>query len=174
MKKSFRAIVFIICIAFLAGCSLAKTGEIAPAAEDYSSFIWEIQVKDSLVTDRLHTDEGVQQYDGSTLNVAHDDIPAEGSAFLILTMTITKNKTGGGSFKWDNLYIADEGGAKYQRMENDRFLSYHTFNRLPGTPLQIGENKGSICFEIPASATKGKLTLCYDAGDEGVVSIPLK
>ena len=97
----------------------------------------------------------------------HDDAPSEGKVFLILTMTITKQKTGGGQFDWARLTVKDASGNVYHRMENDAFLSNHTYNRMPGTSLQIGENRGSICLELPPEAAKGGLTLCYDAGDEG-------
>ena len=141
---------------------------------DQSRFTWQIELRNSEVKASLHTDEGVQQYDGEVLNVSHDNAPTEGNVYLILTMTITKSRTGGSAFKWDNLTVVDQDGNTYHRMENDSFLSVHTYNRLPGTSLQIGENKGSICLEIPENAGKGNLKLCYDGGEEGVNTISIQ
>ena len=168
MKRNI-AVLMLICLA-LTLCACGGQGA-KPAAKvensDQSAFTWGIELRKSEVKEKLHTDEGVQQYDGGVLNVLHDDAPSEGKVFLILTMTITKQKTGGGQFDWARLTVKDASGNVYHRMENDAFLSNHTYNRMPGTSLQIGENRGSICLELPPEAAKGGLTLCYDAGDEG-------
>jgi hypothetical protein len=141
---------------------------------DQNDFTWQIQLRDYQIADHLHTDEGVQQYEGDVLDVPHDDAPEAGNVYLILTMTISKSRTGGGTFSWKKFTVVDEAGNVYQRMSNDSFISMHTFKRLPGTSLQIGENKGSICLEIPQGASEGSLKICYDAGDEGINTITIK
>lgn len=141
---------------------------------DQSRFTWQIELRNSEVKASLHTDEGVQQYDGEVLNVAHDNAPSEGNVFLILTLTINKSAVGGGGFDWTKLSVRDEKGNAFPRMADDSFLSSHTYHRLQGTKLQIGESKGSICFEIPEGVSKGHLRLEYDAGDEGVNTIAIQ
>lgn len=144
------------------------------AAEGSGEFTWQIELRGVEVKESLHTDAGVPQYDGEVLDVAFDNEPAEGCSFLILTLTVTKSAAGGGAFDWDKLTVVDESGNAYNRMENDSFLDSHAYNRMAGTSLQIGENKGSICFEIPTDVINGKLVLNYDAGDEGINSIEIQ
>lgn len=167
--KRWLVLLLSIILALLCACG----GEQAQSSGQ-SAFTWQIELQKCEVRDKLHTDEGIQQYDGSVLNTAHDEVPQAGSVFLILTMTVTKSGTGGSPFEWSNLTVRDASGNAYTRMENDSFLSEHIYNRLPGTRLQIGENRGSICLELPEKAVKGKLTLCYDAGDEGVNTLNIK
>lgn len=169
--KKILSIALLICLVL----SLSACGKKAESvtASDQSKFTWQIQVNKAEVKDKLHTDAGVPQYDGGITDVAYDNAPAEGNAYVILTMVVTKGQAGGGSFDWKKLSLKDADGNSYARMENDSFLSSHTYKRMAGTALQIGENKGSICFEIPAKAAQGSLVLCYDAGDEGINTTPL-
>ena len=144
----------------------------APEAADVqeSPFTWSISVSKAEKREALHTDAGVQQYDGSILGVAYDEQPSDGCVFVILTMTVTKNRSGANAFRWENLTLTSADGTAYARMEDDSFLSLHTYRRMPATDLMIGENKGSICFELPeAQASSEPLTLRYDAGDEGII-----
>ena len=170
MKKAIALLLLVALSITLCACG-KKTETVA--ASDQSKFTWQIQVASTEVKDKLHTDEGIAQYDGGISDVAYDNTPAEGNSFVILTMTVTKAQAGGGSFDWKKLSLKDAEGNSYSRMENDSFLSSHTYKRMPGTALQIGENKGSICFEIPSKAAAGSLRLCYDAGDEGINASPL-
>ena len=165
----------LLCLAMvLTACGGGGSKQAAVKDSDQSAFTWQIELRAHDVKDKLHTDEGVPQYEGDVLDVAHDNAPSEGNVFLILTMTITKSKTGGGAFDWGKLSVVDADGNRYSRMDNDSFLSVHTYNRLPGTALQIGENKGSICLEIPEKVSKGGLQLEYDAGDEGTNTITIQ
>ena len=149
MKKAIAILLLAIFAFSLCGCG--KKAETA-AASDQSKFTWQIEVSKAEVRDKLHTDEGIAQYDGGISDVAYDNAPAAGNSFVILTLTVTKAQAGGGGFDWKKLTLKDADGNSYSRMENDSFLSSHTYKRMPGTALQIGENKGSICFEIPAKA----------------------
>ena len=170
MKKAIAILLLAILAFSLCGCG--KKAETA-AASDQSKFTWQIEVSKTEVRDKLHTDEGIAQYDGGISDVAYDNAPAAGNSFVILTLTVTKAQAGGGGFDWKKLTLKDADGNSYGRMENDSFLSSHTYKRMPGTALQIGENKGSICFEIPEKAAEGSLALCYDAGEEGINITPL-
>lgn len=134
-------------------------------------FPWTMELIAAEIKDALHTDDSVQQYDGSFDDVAYDDAPAEGHTFLILTLTIAKTGTGSSSFDWTKLSLLDEAENIYNRMENDTFLQNHRYNRLASTPLQIGEHKGSVCFEIPIAIADEPLTLQYDADDIGTIEI---
>lgn len=170
MKKILSIALLIMMIFTLTACGKKEE---AAVASDQSKFTWQIQVSKVEVKDKLHTDAGVPQYDGGITDVAYDNAPAEGNAYVVLTMVVSKAAAGGGSFDWKKLSLKDADGNSYARMENDSFLSSHTYKRMAGTALQIGENKGSICFEIPAKAAQGALTLCYDAGDQGINTTPL-
>lgn len=171
MKKILAIILMLALAITLAACGKEEQKIIA---SDQSKFTWQIELRGSEVKDKLHTDAGVAQYDGGVMDVDYDEIPADGSRFLILTLTVTKSKAGGGAFDWKKLCVQDASGNSYSRMENDAFLSNHTYNRMPGTALQIGENKGSICIEIPTDAVGGPLVLVYDAGDEGKNILPIQ
>lgn len=170
-KLAIFALILALALS-VAGCSGEK--EEGAKSADQSAFTWQIEIRSVEVRESLHTDAGVQQYDGSVLDVAYDDAPGDGNAYLILTLTVTKSATGGGGFKWEQLSVLDAEGNAYARMENDAFLTSHTYKRMPGTALQIGENKGSICFELPAEAAKGALTLQYDAGEEGINALTIQ
>lgn len=169
--KKLIALLLLVALS-LSLCACGKKTE-SVVASDQSKFTWQIQVSKTEVKDKLHTDEGVAQYDGGITDVSYDNVPADGNRFVVLTLVVSKAAAGGGSFDWKKLSLKDADGNSYPRMENDSFLSNHTYKRMPGTALQIGENKGSICFELPAKAAEGQLMLCYDAGDEGVNTTPL-
>ena len=170
MKKAIA--IVLLAILTLSFCACGKKAE-PVTASDQSKFTWQISVTKAEVKDKLHTDEGIAQYDGGITDVSYDDVPAEGNSYVVLTLVVSKAAAGGGSFDWKKLSLKDAEGNSYSRMENDSFLSNHTYKRMPGTALQIGENKGSICFEIPEKAAEGSLALCYDAGEEGINITPL-
>lgn len=134
-------------------------------------FPWTVELRNAQIKDALHTAAGLEQYDGSIVDVDYDNAPSEGQVFLILTLTISKTGTGGGSFDWTKLSLLDDAGNAYGRMENDTFLQNHQYNRLASTPLQIGEHKGSICFEIPSDRADKAFTLQYDVGDVGTLEL---
>lgn len=165
----------IVAIFLAALLALACVGCGSTASEGtLEGFPWTVELRNAQIKDALHTEAGLEQYDGAIVDVDYDDAPSEGQVFLILTLTITKTGTGGGSFDWKKLSLLDEAGNTYSRMENDAFLQNHQYNRLASTPLQIGENKGSICFEIPSGQAKGSFVLQYDAGDVGILTLSVK
>lgn len=162
---SLAALLALVCV----GC-----GEAGPAGGTLEGFPWTVELRNAQIKDALHTEAGLEQYDGAIVDVDYNDAPSEGQVFLILTLTITKTGPGGGSFDWAKLSLLDGAGNAYSRMENDTFLQNHRYNRLASTPLQIGEHKGSICFEIPSDRAKGSFVLQYDAGDAGVLTLSVK
>lgn len=171
--KRILAIFLSVLLAFVcAGCG--QNTSAGGAEGTLEGFPWTVELRDAQIRDALHTEAGLKQYDGSIVDVDYDDAPSEGQVFLILTFTITKTGTGGGSFDWKKLSLLDQDGNSYSRMEDDAFLQNHQYNRLASTPLQIGEYKGSICFEIPSDQAKGSFDLQYDAGDVGILALSVK
>lgn len=122
--------------------------------------------------DSLHTEAGVTQYDGSVASVPYDNLPSAGKIYLIIELTITKEKPGGKAFTWSDLWVVDAQGNRYHRMEDDTFLTSHTYNRMVGTDMRLGANQGVICFEIPKESAGELLTLVYTS-EEGEAIIPL-
>ena len=184
MKRIMAIILAALLTLACAGCGRNAAQEAPSASEDENDsgsaagtlegFPWTMELLAAETKDSLHTVTGVRQYDGSTMDVEYDDAPADGDTFLILTLAITKTGTGGGTFDWAKLSIQDPDGNSYLRMENDTFLQNHNYNRMAGTPLQIGVNEGSVCFEIPAEAAGMVLTLWYDAGEMGTIELPVR
>ena len=148
----------------------AESGSVTGTLE---GFPWTVELRGADVRDSLYTQAGLRQYDGSIMNVDYSDSPSDGHVFLILTLTISKTAAGGSQFAWDKLTVADGDGNTYSRMENDTFLQNHQYNRMASTPLQIGEHKGSVCFEVPADKAEGPFTLQYDVGDAGMLTLPV-
>lgn len=174
IAKRIGAALLAVAVALAcAGCGAkeAPAGSVTGSAE---GFPWTIELRAAKLCDALHTAAGVPQYDGGTLDVDYDDAPRAGCMFLILTFTITKTEAGGDAFEWDRLRVRGADGESYPRMEDDSFIQNHTYNRIAGTPLKIGENRGSACFEIPEAAAKGDLTLTYDAGEAGTIEMPVR
>lgn len=187
MKKSLAFFLALALVFACAGCSGGdQPSEAAPAEEDapaqteggsvigtLDGFPWTVELRGADIRDSLFTQAGLKQYDGSIMDVDYSDSPSEGHVFLILTLTVSKTAAGGGQFDWDKLTVADGDGNTYSRMENDTFLQNHQYNRMASTPLQIGEHKGSVCFEVPADKAEGTFTLQYDAGDAGMLTLPV-
>jgi len=111
--KKILSIALLICLV-LTLCACGKKAE-SVTASDQSKFTWQIQVNKVEVKDKLHTDAGVPQYDGGITDVAYDNAPAEGNAYVILTMVVTKGQAGGGSFDWKKLSLKDADGNSYAR-----------------------------------------------------------
>ena len=187
MRKLLTFFLALALVSACAGCGGGdKSQEVAPVGTDapaqtgsesavasLEGFPWTVELRGAEIKDSLYTQAGLKQYDGSIMDVDYSDSPSDGNVFLILTLTISKTATGGGQFQWDKLTVADGDGNTYSRMENDAFLQNHQYNRMASTPLQIGEHKGSVCFEVPADRAEGTFTLQYDAGDAGMLTLPV-
>jgi len=138
------------------------------------SFGWKIEILSVEVKTDLVTKEIVTLYTGDKDTVLHENFPAEGNVFLILDLSISKNGDESSTFDWEKLSVLDNNGVSYQRLENDSFLEQHNYApRMTGLPIRFGENEGWVCFELPASAAKGKLYLQYSTS-EGQNKIEIK
>jgi hypothetical protein len=138
----------------LFGCSPVK-----PTATP--SLIWKIELLNYEVKDKLEGIEVVHQYVGST-EVVHQQYPDEGNVYLIMKVTINKQSVDTAPFVWDQLTVQDSSGNTYKRLSNDTFLEQFNYKpRITGLELIVGENEGWMCYEIPAQAANGKLTLIY-------------
>jgi len=163
MRKSvplLNGILLAFCLAVaLTSCQASKATP-APA-----TLAWQVQVSKADIKDSLHYVEVVTQYDGSKLDVTHSQNPTAGNVYLILNGSVSK--TGSPStvpFDWQWLVVRDAAGNTFHRLENDTFLEQFQYTpRITGLQLRLGEYNGWLCYEIPASAEKGKLTLAYTA-----------
>jgi hypothetical protein len=113
------------------------------------------------VKNKLESVENVTQYIGSTQEV-HQQYPAAGNVYLILKLTVSKQGAESTPFDWNYLTVKDNAGNTYQRNGNDTFLEQFNYTpRMTGLEIKLGVNEGWICYEIPAQAAEGKLTLTY-------------
>ena len=146
----------------LAGCQASKTPSVIPPG---STLDWQIQVSRFEVKDGLNAVESVTQYNGSKIDVSHKQSPDAGFVYLIMNVTISKTSDQSTTpFDWQGLVVKDVSGNSYHRLANDTFLEQFQYSpRITGLQLRLGEYNGWLCYEIPASAEKGKLTLAYTA-----------
>jgi hypothetical protein len=123
---------------------------------------WEITIIEAELSDDLSTTKSAVQYGGDSVSYDLNIKPTEGYHFLIIEMIIEKIEMGVSSFEWNKLYILDESGIRYQRLQNDMFLKNFNFPRIPSTNINFGSVEGFIAIEIPNSVLEQKLYLVYD------------
>ena len=121
---------------------------------------WDIKVIASEMKDKLDTTTGVTQYDGSVANVAYDNNPKDGNAYVLVNLDIKKKGEGNKTLYWKNVSLIDDKGNKYNRIQ-DMFLQDHGYNRMPANDLKL-DNKGWIAFEVPATLKLDNLKLVYE------------
>jgi hypothetical protein len=159
LSKVVKVGLFLHLVLILSGCAAAGA-TIAPAV------VWKIDVSKVEIKDQLSYVESVTQYDGSKLNVTHQQSPDSGNTYVILNTAISKSGDQAVSFDWSKLSLVDQSGGVYARHKNDTFLELYNYKpRLTGLEIRFGVNAGWLCFEIPAQAAQGKLTLKYSADD---------
>jgi len=169
MRRSLVRLVCFLLILPLAmllfGCSPAQ-----PTANP--NLIWKVDLLKFDLKNKLESVETVTQYVGST-DVLHQQYPDKGDVFLIMKVTVSRLDTGNTPFEWNNLTVQDTAGNIYQRNSNDTFLEQYNYTpRMTGLKIQFGVNTGWICYEIPAQAANGKLTLLYNGeGSQQVIII---
>ena len=80
-----------------------------------------------------------------------------------MKLAVSKQKIASTSpFDWSKLMVQDASGKTYPRVGNDSFLELYKYTpRMTGLELKFGENEGWVCYEIPAQAAQGTLTLVY-------------
>jgi hypothetical protein len=169
--------VFFTIILFLMVLQMAlMLSSCSPVKETINSSLpWNVAISKYELKDNLESIEVVTQYNGSKMDVEHHQAPMDGNVFLILEVAITKTGSESIPFEWKDLAVQDNSSNTFQRHANDSFLEQYNFTpRLTGLTLRFGENEGWICFEVPASAKKEKLTLNYTAPDGIVQQILIK
>jgi hypothetical protein len=125
------------------------------------NLVWNVNLLKYEVKDKLESVETVQQYVGSTQE-SHQQSPSAGNVFLIMDLSISKQGTSLAPFEWSKLTVQDNAGNTYPRSSNDTFLELFKYTpRMTGLEIKLGVNGGWVCYEIPAQAAQGKLTLAY-------------
>jgi hypothetical protein len=158
-----KNILSILLLVLLMGCQKEQ-----PKQDDYT---WQIFVKDFLVLDQLVTEKTITQCDGSSDKVTYSNTASSGNTFILINVEINKAKSGSSSFSWDEVYLIDQEGNSYLRI-NDLFLDQHDYDRLSGIDLRLGNNTGWIAFEISDDSSKQNLSLVHEA-DEGDNKVPV-
>jgi hypothetical protein len=158
MRRSQVKLVCFLLTLFLSvplfGCSPAK-----PTAA--SNLNWRVDLSKFEVKKKLESIETVKQYVGSTQEL-HQQYPSEGNVFLIMKLTISKQGSDFTPFEWSKLTVKDSAGNTYPRSSNDTFLELFNYTpRMTGLEIKFGVYEGWVCYEIPAQAAKGTLTLTY-------------
>jgi hypothetical protein len=155
----FRPVLVWLLAVVLTGCSSSSP----TPDKDYT---WQVQVIQAEVKSALKTTENITLYTGNKDQVLHENNPSSGNTFLILKLKISKAGEGDASFEWKNLAVQDSAGSNYPRLGNDSFIEQHGYApRLTGLPIRFGENEGWVGFEIPVSASSGKLYLEYGSSE---------
>jgi hypothetical protein len=165
MRKTITIVdisfLFLCVVLALSGCQTLKT---TPAPVPTSALIWQVQVSKFEIKDGLKAVESVTQYNGSKIDVEHSQSPEAGDVYLIMEVTIRKTGNQSTPFDWQWLVVRDASGNAYHRLANDTFLEQYQYTpRITGLQLRLGEYAGWMCYEIPASAATGKITLAYTA-----------
>lgn len=137
-----------------------------------ADFHWDVFAYGFEAAAHLEAQEDVLQYDGSTAIANHEETAPEGFVFLLAEMYIEKTAPGGEGFAWENLFLVDQDGTRYSRMENDTFLEYYGYERLPATTLRIGKLNGWIAFEVPETVDLEQLQLVYLIAEQEL-AVPL-
>jgi hypothetical protein len=154
--KLARYLLILILSTLLFGCSPAK-----PTANP--NLIWAVGLTKFEVKNKLESIETVKQYNG-TVDELHQQSPAEGNVYLIMKLTVSKQGSDPAPFDWNKLIVQDTAGNTYQRNSNDTFLEQYKYTpRMTGLEINLGEYEGWVCYEIPAQAADGQLTLIYNA-----------
>lgn len=160
MIKSQKSLVlFLLALlvpVIVSGCSAAQ-----PAANP--DLAWAVSLSKFEIKEYLEAVVTVDQYNGSYDEV-RQQYPDEGNVYLIVNLTIAKQAAGAAAFDWSQLTIQDQAGTAYKRHENDSFLDMYRYEpRMTGLEIKFGENEGWLCYEIPAEAADGSLSLVYSA-----------
>ena len=134
---------------------------------------WSVSVTHCEVAEDLSTTQSAVQYDGESVSYDVSEKPQEGNVFVLIEMVIEKEGTGASKFLWDNAYVEDAQGARYNRHANDTFLRSFKLPRIKSTDLVLGKNEGFACYELPSDAAKGDLYFVYET-DGGSAKIQIQ
>jgi hypothetical protein len=153
--KIFALFLLLVLTMTLMSCSRVDT-------TTYTFGDWEITLIAAEISDDLTTTKSAVQYGGESVSYDLNIKPSTGYQFLIIEMILEKTALGVSSFEWSKLYVLDEDGNQYQRLQNDTFLRNFNFPRIPSTTLNFGRSEGFIAIEIPNHALNQRLYLIYD------------
>jgi hypothetical protein len=129
---------------------------------------WALTVVRCEVSEDLSATQSAVLYDGESASYDVSEKPQEGNVFVLIQMVIEKKGTGASKFQWDNAYVENALGARYQRHPNDTFLTNFKLPRIKSTDLVFSKNEGYVCYELPADAIEGSLYFVYEAAGDSV------
>ena len=153
--KPVCLMMILLASVLLAACSTPET----PTADP--NLAWQVNLSKYEVKDKLDIVVTVKEYMGTTQET-HQQAPSAGNVYLIMDVSVNKQGTQTTPFEWDQLTVQDASGKSYPRLPNDSFLEQFNYTpRMTGLELKIGANEGWVCYEIPAGAADGKLSLVY-------------
>ena len=125
-------------------------------------FPWTITVEKSKILSSLKGDLKELQYDGTERKQAYEQKPGSGMVFLIIDLTLDKQKGNTTNFNWKDVYVQDLRGERYYRHPNDGFLELFGMKRIKAVDLNFGQHRGSVCFEIPQRVAKEALHFVHE------------
>ena len=64
------------------------------------------------IANDLKGTESALQYNGDITEIQINESPSDGNTFLLVELTIEKQKSGASSFVWKDLFVLDEEGNK--------------------------------------------------------------
>jgi hypothetical protein len=164
MQKINTALLkFVLPICLLLGLSGCQPAQATSTSPSNPGLVWQVQISGYEIKDNLNSVEAVTQYDGSKIDVKHNQSPQAGSVYVIINVSVSKTGTQSAApFDWKWLVVKDAAGNTYNRLGNDTFLDLYKYTpRITGLQLRLGEYKGWMCYEIPAPAAKGAISLVY-------------
>ena len=158
MRKNFLFLILLFLCLY--GCQAPNATPVAASAQP-----WQVQVAKFDIKNSLNSVESVTQYNGSKINVTHNQKPDPGTVYLIIDVTISKTDVSSTApFDWQQLVVQDASGNAYHRLANDTFLEQYQYTpRITGLEIRFGQNSGWMAYQIPASALAGKISLAYIA-----------
>ncbi|MBI9043610.1 MAG: hypothetical protein JEZ06_03945 [Anaerolineaceae bacterium] len=164
--KFNKNILILILFTLITGIGISCSSEQAPTEASIKG--WRIAIKNFEITDDLRNSKAAIQYSGDAVEIEYNQQPESGNTFVLVNMLIEKQESGAPQFKWDNVFLLDDSGNKYERHPNDTFLEKFNFPRLKSTDLTFGKNEGYACFELPEINTNGALFLLYENSEDQI------
>ncbi len=169
-----RIAFLMLLIIFLAACSPGTDGNGADLfAKDkvYPCAGWNISLLSFETVDRLEGSELAVQYGGDTIQVTNHNEPADGMAFAMVELLVQKTPDAILPFQWSGVSIETEDGTRFNRVENDTFLTNYNIPRIKSIDLTFGENSGVACYEIPKDLKGDLFFVCRIGEDEVRIKI---
>ena len=109
---SFFAVSIIVSLLFLTACDAEKTDSTPEYSATSINQAWSITLDNWEIADDLTGTESAMQYNGDVTQIQIKEMPTESNTFLLVELTIEKQKSGASSFVWKDLFVLDEEGNK--------------------------------------------------------------